>query len=160
MQLFVCVLFRLHLQWKWTWRGLRSCRSLETTSWDPLTMTSNLYVPGLIRSQCHILQNDEATHSSQHSLSLFFFSSRRLVQTRRIMPAISWTASLNGVTQSLTCWMMESCWYSRPRTATAHRWWLCYWRVRDQRRTRKHLLSSERCSAKEVSRLILVILIV
>lgn len=73
MQLFVCVLFRLHLQWKWTWRGLRSCRSLETTSWDPLTTTSNLYVPGLIRSQRHILQNDEATHSSQHSLSLFFF---------------------------------------------------------------------------------------
>lgn len=36
-------------------------------------MTSNLYVPGLIRSQRHILQNDEATHSSQHTLLFCFF---------------------------------------------------------------------------------------
>ena len=150
MWLYVCVLFRPHLQWKWTWRGLRSCRSLETTSWDPLTMTSNLYV-----FRCPWLQNTVSKGNAKTQLSTphlgFFlsFSSRRSVQTRRIMPAISWTASSNGVTQSLTCWTMESCWYSRPRTATAHRWWLCCWRVRDQKHTRKHLLSSECCSAKK-----------
>ena len=72
MWLYVCVLFRPHLQWKWTWRGLRSCRSLETTSWDPLTMTSNLYV-----FRCPWLQNTVSKGNAKTQLSTphlgFFF---------------------------------------------------------------------------------------
>lgn len=58
---------------------------------------------------------------------------RHLVPTRKTTPAISWMASSNGATQSLMFWMMESCWYSRPRTVTAHHLLLFYWRVRSQK---------------------------
>lgn len=57
-------------------------------------------------------------------------SDRLSAPTRRTTPATSWTASSSGATPSLTSWMTASCWCSRPRTATAHHWWQCCWKVR------------------------------
>lgn len=71
-------------------------------------------------------QNNVPNTSSLHFL-------RHLVPTRRTTPATSWMASSNGATQSLMFWMMESCWYSRPRTVIAHHLLLFYWRVRSQK---------------------------
>lgn len=56
--------------------------------------------------------------------------SRPLAHTRRTTPATSGMASLSGATLSPGSWMMGSCWSSKPRTATAHHWLACCWKVR------------------------------
>lgn len=62
--------------------------------------------------------------------AVIFVCSRHSVQTRRIMRATLWTASLNGAIQWVTCWMTESCSFNKPRTATEPRWWPCCLKVR------------------------------
>lgn len=63
------------------------------------------------------------------TISPSFLLSRRLVPTRRTTPATSWTGSSDGATRCQRSWRTGSCWCSRQKTATAHRWSLCCWKV-------------------------------
>lgn len=59
----------------------------------------------------------------------FLSSPRPLAPTRKTMPATLWMVSFDGVTQCQQCWRMESCWFSKQKTATEHRLSLFSWKV-------------------------------